>query len=87
MITDFRLKGLSKPKSATLEFINTDKETIFATIEMPDEKIEALWGYCKGNWEDAKIAEVEHDGFNTNGLPIKPKVIGIREWDLPISRV
>lgn len=81
MKSDFKLVGLSKPRSATLEFLHTDAETFWAKIDMPDDRIEALWGYVSGNWKEKKIAEVECDGLYKDGTPINPRVVGIREWN------
>ena len=80
--SDFRLVGLSKPKSFTLELLYTDKETFWATSEMAQDRFDALFIYCKNNWKDKKIAEVKHNGLNEDGLPINPVVVNIREWDL-----
>lgn len=82
MRSDFRLVGLSKARSATLHFLDTDKTTFWAPLAMTEERFQKLWDYCKGNWKDKKIAEVEHKGFFSDGTPIKPTVIGVREWDL-----
>jgi len=82
MKSDFRLVGLSKPKSASLQFLHSDKTTFWASIEMPEDRINALWDYCKDNWHEKKIAEIEHNGLYEDGTPIKPIMIGVREWDI-----
>ncbi len=87
MKSDFRLRGLNKSKTATLELIDTDRTTFWAKIDMPKERFNALWDYCKGNWKEPKIAEIEHDGFNDDGTPHKPIMTGFREWDLSIIPV
>ncbi len=46
------------------------------------ERFDALFDYCGGNWKDKKIAEIEHDGLNKEGIPINPVVVAVREWDL-----
>lgn len=81
-ISDFKLVGLSKSKSFTLELLESDKETFWATSNMEQERFDALFDYCKNNWEDKKIAEVKHNGLTSDGIPINPLVINIREWDL-----
>jgi hypothetical protein len=77
--SEFRLVGLSRPHVATLWPIDSDEPTIWATIEMKQDRINALWKYCKDHWAEKKIAIVRHSGFNDNGLPINPVMIGIRE--------
>lgn len=79
---DLRLVGLSKPASATLELLHTDRETIWARIKMPKKKIKALWDHCEGSWDIVKIAVVECDSINADGIPINPLMIGLRKWDI-----
>lgn len=77
-ISDFKLTGLSKPQSFTCEPLNN--ENIFwAKNGLGEEKFNELWNYCKGNWTDKKIAEIEHEGLNNDGTPINPIVVGIIE--------
>lgn len=78
MKTEFKLVGLSKPKSFTLE-LSGSEDTFNATSEIPQDRFDALFNYCKNNWGDKKIAEVQHDGFHNSGIPINPVVINIRE--------
>lgn len=86
MKTDFKLTGLSKPQSFTCEPLNSD--TIFwAKNGLGKEKFNELWNYCDGNWSDKKIAEIEHDGLNNEGIPINPVVVGIRESRIEIKCV
>lgn len=78
MKTDFKLTGLSKPKSFTCEPL--DNENIFwAKSNMTQEQFNALWDYCAQDWKVKKIAVIEHDGFYKDGTPINPIVISIRE--------
>lgn len=78
MKSDFKLTGLSKPQSFTCEPLNGD--TFFwAKNGLGKEKFNELWNYCDGNWQDNKIAEIEHEGLNEDGTPINPVVVGIRE--------
>ena len=79
---DYRLIGLSRPSSATLELLHTDEETIWASIKMSKKKIDALWKHCDGNWSIRKYAVVECDAINEHGLPINPVMIGLRHWDV-----
>lgn len=77
MISEFKLVGLCKPKKATL---NTQKEEIFwSDLKMDHETFNKLFDYCKDNWNDQKIAIIEHDGFYKDGTPINPLVINIKE--------
>ncbi len=75
---EFKLKGLSKPKSFTCEPL--ENENIFwATSGITQERFNALWDYCKGNWSDEKIAVIEHDGLYKDGTPKNPIIIEIKE--------
>lgn len=87
MKSDFRLMGLNKSRTATLHFINTDKAIFWAKINMPKDRFDAMWNYCKDNFNDAKIAEVEHDGYFEDGTPINPVMVSFREWDLKFKPV
>ena len=78
MKSDFKLIGLSKPQSFTCEPLDSD--TIFwAENGLGKEKFNELWKYCDGNWQDKKIAEIEHEGLNEDGTPINPVVVAMRE--------
>lgn len=64
----YQLVGLSKPKTATL---TGPKEDFFwATIEMPEDRVKALWEYCKGNWEEKKYARIKYKELSSDGFPI-----------------
>lgn len=79
MKAEFRLVGLNRAFRATLEFIHTDREVFWAKIDMPKDKFDAMYKYCKGNWGDTKIAEVECDYLTEEGIPINAVVRGFRE--------
>ena len=79
MTKDYKLVGLSKGKRATLELLDTDRETFWAKIEMPNDRFKAMWDYCKGNWKDIKIAEIECDYITEGGSPINAVMKGFRE--------
>lgn len=89
MKSDFRLIGLSAPKSGTLELLNTDKETFWAPFDMSDDRYKALFNWAKNAddfWHTPWIAEVEHDRLGDDGCPIGNKrIISVRQWDLPYS--
>jgi hypothetical protein len=77
MKANFKLKGLSKPKSMTCY---TENEVIFwAKTTLTHERFNALFEYCEGNWATEKIAVVEHEGLFDDGTPINPVVIEIIE--------
>ena len=78
IVSDFKLKGLTKPNSMTLEPINNEN-TFWAKSILTQERFDALFDYSKNNWKDKKIAEVEHDGIREDGTPINPVVISVRE--------
>lgn len=78
METEFKLIGLSRPQSFTLE-LSHNKEIFWAKNGMGLKKFNELWNYCSGHWEDEKLAQVQHDGFSLDGTPINPVVVGISE--------
>lgn len=66
----YPLIGLSKPRTATL---TGPKEDIFwAPIDMPNDRVKALWDYCKGNWDEPKYARVQYTSLSSDGFPINP---------------
>ncbi len=78
MKSDFKLTGLSKPNSFTCESL--ENENIFwAKSNMSQIQFNALWDYCHQNWKIKKIAEIEHDGLYTDGTPMNPIVVRVRE--------
>jgi len=78
MIQDYKLVGLSKGKRATLELLDTDRETFWTKIDMSDDRFEALWNYFGKDYTDVKIAEVQCDYVTKCGAPINGKVINIK---------
>lgn len=69
----YPLIGLSKPRTATL---TGPKEDIFwAPIEMSEDRIDALWDLCKGDWSDPKFAKIKYSGLSEDGFPIDPVMI------------
>jgi hypothetical protein len=79
MIVEYKLVGLAKNKRATLELLHTDKEVFWAKIDMSDNRFDAMWKYCSGNWDDFKIAEIECDYVSKDGAPINGIMKGLRE--------
>lgn len=79
MITEYTLRGLSKPRSATL-YKNDDinGETFKLPVNMDADRFDALFKYCFNNWDEKKIAVVEHDGFMQSGIPKNGRVIEIK---------
>jgi hypothetical protein len=83
--SDFRLKGLSAPKSGTLELLHTDAEIFWCPFDIPDDRFKALFNFAKKSdnfWKPGWIAEVVHEGLNSDGLPINGRIVSIREWDI-----
>lgn len=78
MKTKFELIQLSKPKCVKLQPIDSDKFSFEAKVEMEQDRFDALWKYCEGNWNEKKYAEIEHEGFYENGEPINPIFKGIK---------
>lgn len=78
METLFKLVQVSKPKNVKLEPLNNDSFSFEAKVEMEQDRFDALFDYCKHNWDEIKIAEIEHDGLNEDGEPINPIFKGIR---------
>lgn len=88
MITQFKLVGLSKPHSATVEFFDKPDESFNIPMESQNN---GLWNYCKDNWDSVKLkVVVQHDGFGTDKLPLNPvaiKVLPIEPIDYSINTV
>lgn len=76
IISEFRLKGLSKPSSATM-YHEGSEEFFNAPVEMEPDRFNALFDYCKNNWDEIKWCVVHHDGLNAHGFPINPIVKSI----------
>lgn len=74
----FKLKGLSRKASFTCEPLENEN-TFWAASGIPQDRFDALFDYCKGNWEDKKLVEIEHEGISEDGTPINPVVISIKE--------
>jgi len=73
-MSEYKLVGLSKPKSATLEFFDK-QESFNVSLEHQSNK---LWDYCKNNWDNINLkAVVWHNGFSSNGMPIDIELIEI----------
>jgi len=69
----YPLVGLSKPRSATL---TGPKEDFFwATIEMPEDRIKALWDYCRDHWNEPKFAKIKYKELSSDGFPIDAVMI------------
>lgn len=84
MITEYKLVGLSKPSSATLEFFNNPTETFNAKFNHD----KGLWDYCKNNWDTVNLkAIVEHDDIDCYGMPVNPVVIKVMPIELIDQKV
>jgi len=63
----YPLVGLSKPKTATL--LDPRQDFFWVSIEMPADRILALWDFCKNHWDEPKFAIVKFDKIE-GGVPI-----------------
>lgn len=76
MVVEYKIKGLSKPNRFTFE---TEKQDIFwATSNLTQDRFDALFKYCKHNWDEVKIAVIKCDFIAEDGVPINSKVIEIK---------
>lgn len=76
MITHFPLTGLSREKSVTCTY--GKRENFFwPKVELTQDRFDALWNFCSGNWDEKKYAVVEHDGIEEDGEPINPRLIDV----------
>ena len=81
---DYRLIGLSAPKSGTLELLTTDKHTFWGVFDMADDRYKALFKWAKEDddfWKTAWIAECWCEGVQDDGTPINAIITDIRQWD------
>lgn len=83
-ISDFKLTGLSRSKSATCEPLHFE-DSFWPKVGLSQDRFDALWNFCKGDWSNKKIAEIEHDGIDEDGFPINGVLVNVRMWDLPIK--
>lgn len=77
MKSDFKLVGLSKPKSFTCNPLNNE-ENFWVTADMSKDRFDSLFDYMRGNWEEVVIIELEHEGLREDGTPIKPKFVQLK---------
>jgi hypothetical protein len=78
MKTDFKIIGPTKPASFTCELPN---ETMFRTkSRLSEDRFNALFNYCKGDWSTERLGEVEHEGLREDGTPKNPIVLSIKEF-------
>jgi hypothetical protein len=87
MIRTFRLRGLSNPKSGTLELLDSDRTTFWARFDMPKDRYDALFKWAKNDntfWRTAWIVDVECESLNEDGTPYGKdlRIVDFREWDL-----
>lgn len=75
--TEFKFTGLEQANGdfiATCEFIYKP-ETFKALIKATPKEKQEMWNYCHNNWNEKKIATVEHLGFDRSGYPISPVLL------------
>lgn len=76
MVVEYKIKGLSKPNMFTFE---TEKQDIFwSTSNLTQDRFNALFNYCKHNWDEDKIAVIKCDSLSEDGIPINSKIIEIK---------
>lgn len=76
MIVEYELKGLSKPNKFSFE--NEKEDTFWATSSFTVDRFNALFDYCKHNWQETKIAVLKCDYLTEDNIPINAKVIEIK---------
>lgn len=77
MITHFPLIGLSRQKSVTCTCGKKDSIFFWPRVELTQDRFDALWKFCSGNWDEKKYAVIEHDGIEDDGEPINPRLIDV----------
>ena len=78
MTKEFKLIGLSKPRSATLALIDNVDVTFNAKVDMTLYAFNELFNYCKNHWQEEKFAKVEFESITEDGIPINPVVVKIQ---------
>jgi len=63
----FRIRGLSKPNSVTLEH---NGNLFWAESVLTESKFDQLFKYFKHDWDDPKYAVLEYTEQSDNGTPI-----------------
>lgn len=75
MTSKFKLVGLSRKKSMTLEGVHGD--LFWPEVGLSQDRFNALWDYFSGLEIKQMIAEVEHFGFYADGTPRRSKVVNV----------
>lgn len=79
MIKYFKLTGLSKEKSSTLETEN-GQHIFNSPLSMDQDRFDALFNYFKnhpGSWTGDERALVRFDCLSDEGIPVNPNVLEI----------
>lgn len=76
MIANFRLAGLSRIKSCTLTY-GKHENFFWPKVDLSQERFDALWKFCRDNWDEPKWGVVEFDSLDDDGEPVNPKLIDI----------
>ena len=71
----FKLGGLSKNKSITCE--TKGENHFWPKINMEQDRFDALWKFCEGDWSSPKFCEIEYDRLDKTGEPINPVLLNI----------
>lgn len=72
----FPLIGLSKPKSCTLTF-GKQEHFFWPKVDLPQDRFDALWTFCRDNWDEKKYGVITHEGLGEDGEPINPILVDI----------
>lgn len=75
MVSDFEIVGLGKPNY--IACWTEDQYTFYPSIAMKQDRFDAFFLYCKGNWDEKKIAVVEYEQ-EINGIPVNSKLLEIK---------
>ena len=76
MKSDFKLTGLAKPNIMVCEFKN--EETFQVKTHLSLDKFNEFWDYCKNNWSETKLIEIEYEDLHLCGRPKNPIAISIK---------
>jgi len=75
MTRNFRIRGLSKPHSVTLEHNNN---AFWAESNLTQDRFDALFQYSKHDWDEPKFGVVEYVKQTDDGTPIDGLVIEVK---------
>lgn len=83
---DFRLIGIRSRLVGTMQHLQTDKYTFWGDFIWSIETGDSFLKWAKDDeyfWCNGWIANCHFDEYSKDGCPINPKIVSVREWDLP----